>query len=300
MNFAITLLQPAELQIPELTLPVWFDARWMEGMREYFKFHPHILLCERAGNLAALLPVYEKRVLSHRRAVIPMLNFYQPLCHFDKSENPNRSLLNQLETTQAIAAWLRQYYRKVNLSLHPDNYDVRGFSWEGYKALPRYTMYYDTTTVATLFKDEKNALHRAQRQDYQFQRGFEPQRFTDLLYALYQRKKVDFPVAAPVLSGFLSAMHDSQVIRQYNVLKDGRIVSANIVITDRDRVYTWMRASEEDDLKTGVSVFHSVRLYDELSQEYALIDMCGANSASTARFKTGMGGKLKLFFHVGT
>ena len=300
MRYEISLLTPSEARIPDIVLPVWFDPRWMEGMAGHFGFKAQVLACWRGEQLTTLLPIYEKQVLTYRRAVIPMLNYYQPLCHMRTAEKPNRAMLNQLETTREIALRLKKYYRKVNLSLHPDNYDVRGFSWEGYNALPRYTMYYDPAQAAALFKDEKNALRRAERQGYRFVQQFDPQCFSDLLYAMYQRKKVDFPIAAPALEAYLTEMQAHQLIRQYNVTKDGQIVSANIVICDREVAYTWMRASDENELKTGVSVFHSVELYAELSKTFKVIDMCGANTASTARFKTGMGGQLRIFFHIST
>ncbi len=298
MKNEISLLNPSDVHFPDPAIPVWIHPHWMNAMTEYFGFRAFVLACWRGEHLVALLPLYEKQVFTHRRAVMPMLNYYQPLCLFEIVERPNRAALNQLETTREIAIWLKRYYRRVNICLHPDNYDVRGFTWEGYKASPRYTMYYDPTGTAALFKDEKNALHRAQRQGYQFAEGFIPERFNELLYALYKRKKVDFPIEAKALVGFLSQTHEHGLIRQFNVLKDGVIVSANVVISDRDVVYTWLRASDENELKSGVSVFHSVHLYEILGRQYQSIDMCGANSDSTARFKMGMGGQLKLFFHV--
>lgn len=300
MKYEISLLTPSEVKAQDIILPVWIDPRWMEAMAGHFGFKAQVLACWRGEHLTALLPIYEKQVLTYRRAVIPMLNYYQPLCHFGTAENPNRALLNQLETIREIAVWLKKYYRKVNVSLHPDNYDVRGFSWEGYNATPRYTMYYDPTQAAALFKDERNALRRAQRQGYQFAEGFDPERISQLLYALFKRKKVDFPIEAKVLVGFISQMYEHGLIRQYNVRKDDRIVSVEIVICDQDVAYTWMRASDEIELKTGVSVFQSVELYAELGKSFKIIDLCGANTASTARFKMGMGGQLKLFFHVST
>ncbi len=300
MTLSIRLIDPNQSPHSSVHLPIWANPIWMNGLAAVHNCNPYHLLCYQNDHVVALMPIYEKSLLGFSKCYSPVLSFYQPICYFfDAPKSPNRALLNKLDIKSEIALFLKKRYRRLSVNLHLDNYDMRGFTWNKVSAKPLYTFLQDLSQDMEIFKEQKSHLRKALQCDYTSGFGFDPDRFIELTYGMYSRKHHPFPIPAESFKKFMIVQESHGNIKQFNVYQQEQIVSTNLLLCDStDTAYSIMRASEVNDLKSGISVLHSHLLVEQLKGQYRFLDFCGANSQGPARFKAAFGYELKVFFHV--
>lgn len=280
-------------------LPVWLNPQFMTVAAEVQGLRP-LHVCVYKGDVpVAMMPVYEKRRLGVASLRTALGSYYQGIHMLEHNENPARQGLNTLEICTAIATKLTQTYRGITFNLHPSNLDTRGFTWHKLKATPLYTYTHDLRSPLTPLRDERQKLKRAENRAFRFIEHSDAGTFARMTMAMYSRKDHSIGFNAQKLRAFVQRLTDSGLIRQFCVMRDERIVSTNIVISDAPRcAYTILRASDPEELKHGVSTWHSVQLIEALSGQYQCLDFCGANTPTVARFKAALGMELKLFFRI--
>jgi hypothetical protein len=284
------------------TLNLWSQPEFMQAVMNLHNSDGFHLQCYKGNQLIAVLPIFEKKLLSYRAVICPSTSYYQAVnLWIEDSSRPARKLLETLQALRQIAAFLRDRYKRIHFNLSPDTYDVRGFTWEKLKAKPLYTFTYNYADALTILPDEKNKLTKAKQQGYRFGEELRLPEFIKLTEAMNGRKKHELGIDYDALESFFVKLHELGILRQYNLYLEDRIVSSNILLKGGDgKAYTVLRATEEAALKNGASSLHTIRLIDSLKDELTELDFCGANVPEVARFKAALGLKLKVFFQIHT
>ncbi len=281
--------------------PVWLDPRFLLAVQELQQVEALLLLCHKGEQLVAALPLYEKKSLGLRRLICPMSAYYQGLWFFWEPEREtNRNLLDELKITGEVAAFLKARYKRLQFNLAPHNTDVRGFTWQGLKAVPYYTFTHASGRELRILKDERKQLRAAREHDYRLVEAFEPTGFMGMLKDLYARKQKSLGVDYGAFQAWMEKLHASELLAQFNLMREERIVSTNLVLGGRNdsRGYSIMRSTLPQDLKSGASALHSLLLVEQLKDRFAGLDFCGANYPEVARFKAALGFQLELFFKI--
>lgn len=280
---------------------IWIDPRFLEAVAELHQLEASLLLCYKGDQLVAAMPLYERKKLGIRRLVCPMSAYYHGLWFFwQKGRNENRNLLDELRISTEVARFLKSRYRKLQLNLAPHNLDVRGFTWEGLKAVPFYTFTHELSQPLQLFKDERKKLRHAQKEDYWLQEKFRPELFSKMIQDLYARKQKSLGVSLSAFVAWMEKLHGWGLLTQFNLMEADNAVSTNLVLGgENDRQgYSIMRSTIPEKMKTGASVIHTQLMVDLLKDRFSSIDFCGANYPDVARFKAALGLKLELFFRI--
>ncbi len=299
-TYTCKFLTPEQAFSLKPDLPVWFDPLWMKPLAFFYRLTPWVATCFRNEQAVAWLPLYEKKLLTFKKAFNPTLVYYSPLV-FDlpQLKHANRELLREYEITRCLGEAITKSYRRIWLNLDPALQDVRGFKDNGLKLIPHYTFVKDLTQHTEFFIGETAKLRRADKEDYGFEQSFAPERLLELVYSMYDRKQHTFPADRKGLLGLLKELHSNQLVRQYNILKNGNIVSSILLLTDRNRTcYGMLTASEIENMQKGASLVLFSRLFSALGGEFDRFDLCGANSRGPSRLKAAMGADLKLFFQL--
>lgn len=281
--------------------PLWVHPDFLAAVAELHQAEVYQLACHKGEQLVALLPVFEKKNFGLRRLISPVSAYYQGLWfNWEEGRDANRNLLDELHISGVISEYLLKRYQRIQLNLAPHNYDVRGFTWSGLKALPLYTFVQDLAEPSNPIKDERKKLRLAEKQGYVLEERFAPEEFIRLLRELHTRKHQHFGVPYPDLQNWMTQLQTKGLLTQFNLLQAQEIVSSNIVLKSSTTVtaYTIMRSTRPDDLKSGASALHSQLLTDMLKPEFALLDFCGANNPEVGRFKAAMGFQLQVFFQL--
>lgn len=281
--------------------PLWVHPDFLAAVADLHQAEAYQLVCRKGEQLVAVLPVFEKKNLGLRRMISPVSAYYQGLWfNWEEGRDANRNLLDELHICTVISDYLLKRYQRIQLNLAPHNYDVRGFTWSGLKALPLYTFVQDLAEPSDPLKDERKKLRLAQKQGYELEERFAPEEFIRLLRDLHTRKHQHFGVPYPELQNWMKQLHEKGLLTQFNLMQAQEIASSNIVLKSSSSgiAYTILRSTRPDDLKTGASTLHSQLLTAKLKPGFAYLDFCGANNPEVARFKAAMGFQLKVFFQL--
>jgi len=297
MAYSVKLSNPQER---DKRLNLWSNPGFMHAVARLQGLSPGHLCCYKGQELVALLPVYEKRFLGTNSLCSPSGSYYQGLnLWLDEKVLPARRLLDTVQIFRAMAEYMMSRYRKLRINLSPETYDIRGFIFIGLKAKPLYTFTGVPGQELYPLPDERRKIKLAMNQDYETNSVFCPDEFINLFRSLNNRKNREFNFGYAHFGEYLQTLHALGLLGQFNLLKDGKIVSSNILLQDENRAYTVFRATEPEALKNGASGLHTILLLQNLQKRgIAELDFCGANVMEVARFKAALGLNLKAFYQI--
>jgi len=279
---------------------LWSHPVLMTEAARLQDLEPKLLVVRKGQFRAAELPLYERRRLGSVSLQAASGSYYQGLRTWHQKESPTpRRLLDELQICEAIAAWLKDRYRSLVFNLSPESADVRGFTWNKLKAIPLYTFFQDLDTAIHPLRDEREKLRRADDKGYSFERKLDVDAFLELSDAMFERKGHHAYSKADRMRAYITNLHSAGLLEQYNVCLEGKIVSANILLSgSQELAYTVLRASHRDQMRDGVSLWHTLQLLHSLKGRYQKLDLCGANVPEVARFKAAMGLSLRVFYRI--
>ncbi|MCD4827960.1 MAG: GNAT family N-acetyltransferase [Candidatus Cloacimonetes bacterium] len=297
MNAAIQYEPPA-LERPRL----FCDPRWVSAFADSFGFDTDWCVCKRGDELVAALPLLPRRRLGRRYVNTPQMMPYNPVWFAPADDRPpGRVGRERLEACRAIAALLRDTFGKIDIALDPSHHDMRGFTWSGLQAQPRYTYHVDLSVDPRLHASKKNALHKAEREDFALHEERDLDSFITLQRLTMQRQGKRLAVPEPLQLKLLGRMLDEGFLRQFVVKADGAIVHTRLWLFDQHHsvVHAWQGVSDPQWLPRGVYTWSTLALMRLMRDEgRQTLDLGGANIDSIAQFKAGFGGQLKLYFRV--
>jgi hypothetical protein len=278
----------------------WHNPDFMSAVARLHQVDAYQVQVFKGEELIALLPVYERRKLGIKALVTPTASYYQGISYaFESNINPARRVLDTVAITSDIAEFLSSRYRRINLKLTPQNYDVRGFSWGGYRAKPLYTFREYLDQELSPMADERKKLRMAKGAGMYLGEDFDAESFIRLQRDLEKRKSFNKGVSYPALMDFYRELHEHGLLRQFNIYYKNEIVSANIILSDGGELaYTIILATQEDAMKLGAATLHSVELSRHLPSTTKILDFCGANIREVARFKAALGLDLRVYYHI--
>jgi len=297
MNYRIVLDSPEAMSNPP---NAWSNPSFMTAVATMQNLEPYHLKCLKGKELVALLPVYEKNTLGYRRLVCPAGSYYQGLnLWLEQSSSAPRKLLDVLQITLSMAEYLKQKYKKIQFNLSPETYDIRGFSWAGFKAVPLYTFVCNPTLELKPLSDERKKIALALKQNYEFIEETAVEQFIKLSQSMNERKSRHLGFSYSKFNQFVALMLKQGLMRQFNLKQQGEIVSSNILIQDGAKAYTVFRATAPEALKLGASSLHTVKLVESMKADGVTeLDFCGGNVPEVARFKAAQGLTLKVFYQI--
>ncbi|MCB5245146.1 MAG: hypothetical protein WC179_03760 [Candidatus Cloacimonadaceae bacterium] len=281
--------------------PLWINPDFMLAVQNLHHCEAKQLICYKGEEIKAVMPLYEKKRLGISYLICPLTAYYQGLWFFNlEKRGANRRLLDELNISSEIARWLQVHYKKMQFKLMPENYDVRGFTWGNFKAIPYYTFTYNFEESLELLYDERTRLKKASLHNYQLEEEFLPEEFIHLLKILYQRINQKLGLSYSAFQQWMESLYQHNLLTQFNLRREGKIVSSNIVLggEEDDRGYLMMLCTLPEEMKNGASIVHYISFIESLKGRFDKIDFCGGNNPEVARFKAAMGFRLELFFMI--
>ena len=278
----------------------WHNPRFMTAVARLHKTDALQLQVFKGEELLAIMPVYERKKLGLKALVSPTGSYYQGISFaFEHNTQPARRLLDTIAICSDIAEFLASRYRWITVKLHPENPDVRAFSWAGYQAKPLYTFRQRLGSELKLLPDERKKWRMAKAQGFELREGFDIQSFIRLQRDLETRKNYNKGVSYSALADYYHELFEQGLLKQFNIYHENRIVSANILLTDGGELaYTIIMATTPEAMKQGAATMHSVELSQHLPQNTRILDFCGANIREVARFKAALGLDLHGYYQL--
>ncbi len=183
-------------------------------------------------------------------------------------------------------------FQAATIETHPENRDLRLFTWNGWRAEVRYSFVTDLTCdpLATCDSDVRRRARKAETQGVRFVRDVQPQEFERLWLFTHERQglapEVPSGALAPLLRR-LSKICDTQIHGAR--LADGRLAAANVVLYQASSAYYWMAAFDPQSAYTGANQFCTLQTLREACQHVRRFDWIGANTPGVADYKQSFG-----------
>jgi hypothetical protein len=278
----------------------WHDPGFMAALADLHSVRPLQLQVHKGEELLAILPLYERRKMGLKALVAPSGTYYQGINFaFEKDSNPSRITIQTTEICADIASFLAKQYKWINFRLNPDNRDVRGFGWAGYKVAPLYTFRQFIGTELCILPDERKKMRQAEKQGMALVEEFNLDAFLSLQKDLEDRKQHRLGIPHAKLKDFFTRLYELGLLKQFNIYQDSQVVSSNILYYDEGEVaYTVNLATASEAMRQGAAVYHSLALAGHLPENIKILDFCGANIKEVARFKAALGLDLQSFYCI--
>ncbi|MCB5271960.1 MAG: hypothetical protein LHW56_08960 [Candidatus Cloacimonetes bacterium] len=278
----------------------WHDPEFMAALADMHGVRALQLQVYKGEELLAILPLYERRKLGFKALVAPSGTYYQGISFaFEEGSNPSRVILDTTAICVKIAGFLAKKYKRINFRLNPDNTDVRGFTWAGYKAVPLYTFRQFIGSELCILADQRKNMRVAEELGMELLEDFNLDAFFNLQKDLEDRKQHHLGISHSRMRAFFTRMHEQGLLKQFNIYQGSEVVSSNILFTDNGEVaYTVNLATSPEAMRQGAAVYHSLALAEHLPENTKILDFCGANIKEVARFKAALGLDLQSFYHI--
>lgn len=297
MAFTVRLAEPQNLGLP---LNLWSLPQFMTAVQTLHGGQAFHLQCWKSEKLLAVLPLYEKRLLSYRALISPSTTYYSAVnLYLEANASPARKLLDTVQILQSMAIFIANRYQRLRFNLDPAILDVRGCTWNKLKARPLYTFHHDFQSPLRPLADEKKKAATARAQNYRFAEAFDADAFIRLFTALYQRKHKSLGFSRAAFEQYFTTLHEQNLVKQVNIYRDDRIICSNMLyFQPGDIMYAVFRATEEQEMKWGPSNMLTEELIKYAAPLTHRIDFCGANIPEVARYKAAEGLQLRVFFQI--
>ncbi len=277
----------------------------------------HALACKadfwfvkRKGQVIAGLPVITENQAADG---LPIHSYYVGLMLHDEAWRckPNRRTENLLAITEQLMRELSTHYDVIELCLHPDITDIRGFDWFNYHEPQAGRVAIHARYSAQLSLDKEHIRHAARssrRREEKYAREREQLHFvsggtSDELLRLWQhslqRQDCTIPTAeldaTRVFAEHLLATETGTIATVRN--QDDEAVAAGLLMYDYHGLVHLPVVGIADTRYGGTLLYFSMM---EVAAEkgYTRMDLNGANSPARGYFKHSIGGEATLYFHL--
>ncbi|MCB5253366.1 MAG: hypothetical protein RBR69_01880 [Candidatus Cloacimonadaceae bacterium] len=278
----------------------WHDPEFMAALADLHSVRAMQLQVFKGEELLAILPLYERRKIGLKALVTPSGTYYQGICfNFEEASKPSRVSLDTTAICIRIASFMAEKYKWINFRLNPDNADIRGFSWAGYRVTVLYTFRQFIGSELCIMPDERKKMRQARKLGMKLIEDFDLDAFFHLQEELEKRKKHSLGIPHSRIKDFFARLYEKGLLKQFNIYQDSQVVSSNILYSDNGEVaYTVNMATSAEAMRQGAAIYHSLALASHLPKNTKILDFCGANIKEVSRFKAALGLDLHSFYHI--
>ncbi len=303
MALTYKILPSDSYELDEIELSLFASRKFAIAICELHNISVEYFVAFNAEEIWAVMPIFIKKKYGLKKAVTPILSYYNPICWFlPEQKRPNRNLLYKLEITGLIAKHFANSLDVISLNLSSDIKDIRSFLKNGFTAKPLYTFGFELHPdfVPNLFPKEGTSLRKAKQRGFDINEDFNPESFLELLKQTNQRQGRAFPIADDAHLKLLMRLHMDGLLLQRNACVNDETVSSLLILNDKQHkvLYAWENGTNKDYLNSGVTLLLHYDTVMKYRKEYSKYDLCGGNHPSISRFKAAMGAELDGFFRL--
>jgi hypothetical protein len=184
----------------------------------------------------------------------------------------------------------------------PEFVDVRPFTQENWIANVKYTYYFDLSNNIenTISRTVKRNVNMALRNGVQIRKESSPQIFYDLLKDTFEKHGLKPPVTFQFLEQTLNMLHATGKGDMWIAqMPSGEVASAQIVVWDSKRAYSWAAASNSNFKTSGSSTLLDYTILKELKdKDFKEINFMRANIPHLTRYASEFNPRLVPYYSL--
>jgi len=280
----------------------FFHSRqWIDLIAASFGQRAKRLLCLRKGQPLAAMVFFEKKRLFWRVVTpVPLFPFTAPVFNPPADQKNQKMIAERLEISASIALYMNRVYHYWILDTPRTQHDMRGYLWYNSRVHPRYTYLVELSGEEDLLagcnQSTRKKINRAASTDYIIRESKEPAPLAGLIRHSYKRHGISPVIEETKLKHFLNLALDLDNVRLFYLTSADKIISARLVLYDRETVYDLLAGS--DDPQGSASTYLLYYIMKEAMPDYRYFDFMGADHPVIEQFKRGFGGKLCQQFRI--
>jgi hypothetical protein len=276
---------------------------WLETLSRAAGLAVDAWVVKKGDEWIAALAVPHRPWFGRRIAAGLPLAAYSPLVTRPPANgHPASRTTEHLDATSQIARELPRAYELIDLLLPAEFDDVRGWTWNGWSARPRYTYVLSLTTELRLADSVRRHLRKCREAGYEVDLNWSFDAFWDPFEATRRRQGFTTRLERSTLASAANDLHAAGEAWMVGIrAPDGRWVASQILVGGASSPTTgmWLAGSHDDALASGASSFLMVASAEEARRRgHRAWDLCGADLPGVARFKAELGADLRSYFQV--
>lgn len=247
----------------------------------------------------AAVPVFHRRRFGLERAVMPGLTPYASVL---LAERVRASTAMTLDCSNAIACAIAARFRDARQHLMPSFSDVRGWQWAGWDATPAYTYVLDLIAPRSFSHSVRKHVRKCTEGGFTANGDWDVERGWPAIEATIKRQGVGIGMSRGDFCRLADSLHSAGLAYMTTALAPDGIAAAvrvQLAIPGAACAYDWAAGTRTPYLASGVSAWLVTQTIERSAAlGFKRWDMCGAQFASVARFKSEFGGSLVHGFTV--
>lgn len=190
--------------------------------------------------------------------------------------------------------------RHGSFLIHPFYHDLRPFIWNKFKVDILYTYRaYEKWNKDLITHEEKKHIKKVLKNDIRIDNYGKTDQMIDLLFNSYSRHNRKPPYEREYLFKLVERLEELKYLKiraaYYN---DDKLIAFRAMINGEKECFDWIAGSTENGLKTGANSYLLYSCIKEETGNGKTVDLCGANTLSIARFKSGFNVELVQYARI--
>lgn len=281
---------------------IFSTSSWIETVSTATGAVPVCLGVFENGKISAGVNFLDIRKGFLKKATTPVLTPYGGLI-FSPAAGKRESESNffNMECSEKLINYLSSHYNYVYLVNTPFMNDIRSFSWAGFTEKVRYSYIIDIDNaekVWDIMERRVRTVIRNASSSLEIGGALSAGHFRELYESIYKNQGVKPPVNPSVVEKIIAKAGEREYFDMITAKENGKVVSAMILLSYGDKIYSWLSGSLPEKNSTGafsLLFWHAVEKYQAQGKT---LDMVGANIPSIAFYKKGFGGVLTPYYAV--
>jgi len=202
---------------------------------------------------------------------------------------------------KSLREFALEHYDYIQLVNSPDFIDVRPFTWNGWDSRVQYAYYLDLNTdiKKTCSRDIKREIKIAIKNGIIVKKLSDISLFYDLFSMTFMRQNLKPPVTKNFFEKIIQLLDAKQLGEMWIAeTPTGKAVSAQIILFDNKRAYTWATGSHRDLGRTSVWPLLFYTITQDLKGRFKEINLMSGNVQRLAEFITGFNPRLVPYYVV--
>ncbi|MBI4283420.1 MAG: GNAT family N-acetyltransferase [Chloroflexi bacterium] len=282
---------------------IFSSSTWLELMAETQEREARVYGCYSGQNLVGGCITLVTQKGPFKKGWVPPLTSYFGVV-IQPHESPRISKQESLEgkIMRSLIERLQADFDSIKLSNHSSLIDIRPFLWARWRAETRYTFTADVRDIEAMWRgvdqEARYEINKARKNGVGVCHSDDIRQFSRLVELTFLRQGKAPEPSERLLLHLFDRLSRRGLCRLYLAGETQESANAGaLVVWDSKRAYYLMAASDPA-IRNGSPSLLLWTILEEMSQNFAEVDLVGANTPSIAKFKKDFASRLVPYYVV--
>lgn len=260
------------------------------------------LVVEKGDRIVAGVAIPSRELGGRWHLGLPLAAYETFLYRSRADSHPAGATSEHLEVSAALIGARQKQLRNWSLLLSPAITDVRPWIWTRWDVRPRYTYVLDVSKPLNVSATVRPRLRKAAEAGMTLHGEWDLDALWSVFADTQGRQGFGVRLTRESFSRLAQSLHAGGLARmEIARAADGEPAAGHILLAvpGTSTAFQWVAGTHSRYFKSGVSAWQTVESATELGRRgFQAWDLCGADLASVARFKSDLGAELVVYYQA--